>query len=283
MKCLVINLDRSSDRLAHVIAEFDRIGIPFERIAAVDALGRPDLASLQQLPERIPGLRLTDTEIACVLSHRACWSIIAAGDDAHVAVFEDDVVFSASAGVLLADAGWVPADADIVKLETFFQQTTIGLRRVNTGRGSSVRRLHTLHTGSAGYILSKRIAGALVEATDEIDVPADHVLFDPVLQPWPDRIMYQLSPALCAQEQHLGQEAARLPSLIEQERRTRFAPAGKDKEPRRSMATKVMREIERLARRLAKVCRLRYSPIVPFEHHGQRVRPPHTQRRENTL
>lgn len=43
MKCLVINLDRSPDRLAHITAEFARIGITFERIAGTDAREHPNL------------------------------------------------------------------------------------------------------------------------------------------------------------------------------------------------------------------------------------------------
>src|SRR5882757_3398014 len=101
MKCLVINLDRSSDRLAYVAAEFEGIGISFERIAAVDARARPDLASMQQLTGHASQSRLTNGEIACLLSHRACWSAIAAGEEAYVAVFEDDVVFTSEAGALL--------------------------------------------------------------------------------------------------------------------------------------------------------------------------------------
>ena len=278
MKCLVINLDRSSDRLAHVAAEFHGIGISFERIAAVDARGRPDLASMQQSTGHVSQSRLTDAEIACLLSHRACWSIIAAGDDAHVAVFEDDVVFTSAAGGLLADAGWIPADADIVKLETFFWPATIGPRRIAVGHGFSLNRLYNPHLGCAGYILSKRIAGALVEATEEIVMPVDHVLFDPARQRQPVRKIYQLSPALCVQKQHLD-EGAPLPSLISDDR----DGSGTAVKPRLSTMARMKREVERLAGQLNRVCRLQFSSIVPFDHHGERMYRPHTQRGENAL
>ncbi len=276
MRCLVINLDRSADRLAHVIAEFGRIGVAFERIAAVDALQRPDLSQMPMRPGALPW-RLADSEVACLLSHRACWSILAAGDDPYGAIFEDDVVFTARAGPLLADSSWVPADADIVKLETFLQKTIIGLRRSGVGHGFSASRLYGVHVGCAGYILSKQAASTLLDATEEIGIPVDHVLFDPVLQPKPDRVVYQLSPALCIQEQHLRPGTAQLPSLIRQDRETRSPPNGSTQEPMKSTRARVMREIGRLSRRISELRRFRHSVIVPFEHRGKPMRRPHTQ------
>ena len=45
--CLVLNLDRSTDRLADITAQFLRIGMPFERIPAID--GR------KPLPDHVRG------------------------------------------------------------------------------------------------------------------------------------------------------------------------------------------------------------------------------------
>ena len=282
MRCFLINLDRSRDRLAHMTAEFDRIGIIFERIAAIDALQRPDLSRIPSRTGAMPS-RLANPEIACLLSHRACWSMLAAGDDPYGAIFEDDILFAAKAGALLADSSWIPADADIVKLETFFQKTKIGLRRSSAGHGFSASRLYEVHFGCAGYILSKQAAIALLGATEEVGVPADHVLFDPILQPRPDRVVYQLSPALCIQEQFLEQGTGRMPSLIQQDRDIRFVASDGGKKPRRSTLERVKREIGRLLRKLGEYRRLRYSAIVQFEHQGRRMRRPHTQGPKNRL
>lgn len=232
---------------------------------------------MQKLNGHASQSRLTDGEIACMLSHRLCWSIIAAGDADHVAVFEDDIVFTSQAGALLADAGWVPADADIVKLETFFWPAAVGPWRINVGHGFSLSRLYSPHLGSAGYILSKRIAGALVEATEEIAMPVDHVMFDTVRQRRPVRRIYQLSPALCVQDQHL--DATKLPSLIPNDR----DGSSDGPRPRLPAMARVKREIARLAGQINRVCRLQFLSIVPFDHHGQRMYRPHTQRGENAL
>ncbi|PDQ17805.1 glycosyl transferase [Mesorhizobium sanjuanii] len=283
MKCLVINLDRSGDRLAHMTAEFSRIGVGFERFAAIDAQDRPDLALMPLRVKRKSPLRMTDAEIACLLSHRACWAIIAAGDDAYGAIFEDDIVFSAKAGALLADTGWIPADADIVKLETFFKKTTIARKRVSAGHGFSVSRLHGAHIGTAGYIVSRQAARDLVAGTEDIGIPVDHVVFNPALATSSSKTIYQLVPALCLQDQFLGEKAVGLPSMLKQDRGEQRDIIKKIKRRRKAGLNKIGIEIKRMAKQMFDFCQLRQETIIPFDHRGERIRPPHTQRRENAL
>lgn len=282
MKCLVINLDRSRDRFAHVTAEFARIGIAFERIAAIDAQERPDLAEMPLRAKRKSPLSLADAEIACLLSHKQCWSIIAAGEDAYGAIFEDDVVLSDKAGPLLADTGWIPADADIVKLETFFNRTTIARKRVACGHGFFASRLYGLHIGAAGYILSRQAAWNLLEA-DEMGIPVDQLVFNPRFSAPSGKVIYQLVPALCLQAQFLGGQPVALPSLLKQEREEEWVASGLGKGRHKSIAAKVRIEARRLVGQIANIFQLRRAMIIPFEYRGRRVRPPHTQRRENAL
>jgi glycosyl transferase family 25 len=77
---IVINLDRSLDRLAHIKAEFARAGMAFERFSAVDGCELPagvkpyfcDATGRLVSP-------LTAGEIGCYASHLAIWQRIAAG------------------------------------------------------------------------------------------------------------------------------------------------------------------------------------------------------------
>ncbi|WP_319944211.1 glycosyltransferase family 25 protein [Mesorhizobium sp. AR10] len=283
MKCLVINLDRSQDRLAHMTGEFIRMGVAFERVAAIDARDRPDLSRMPLRVKRLSPLRLTNAEIACLLSHRACWAIVAARDDAYGAIFEDDAVFSAKAGALLADAGWIPAAADIVKLETFFKKTTIARKRVSAGHGFSLSRLYRSHIGAAGYIISRQAARDLIAATEDIGIPVDHVIFNPGLATSSGKTIYQLVPALCTQDQFLGDKAVGLPSLLNQERSDQWAASGMPKKRKKTGANRIKTEFNRLAAQIADFCRFRQEKIIPFDYRGERIRPPHTQRRENAL
>ena len=191
----MINLDRSIDRLADVTAEFSRIGIPFERVAAVDAAaGAPFIAP-----------PLTEAEICCFLSHRLCWQSIADGPDRYGAVFEDDVVFSHDAGAMLADDTWIPRDADVVKLETFFGRVRIGSQPVPVKNGYFTTRLFGQHLGACGYLISKKAAQKLLKDTKRLKAAVDLALFSPNEMTTARNTTYQLMPALCAQAQFVSE------------------------------------------------------------------------------
>ncbi|MGY2997428.1 MULTISPECIES: glycosyltransferase family 25 protein [Mesorhizobium] len=194
MKCLVINLDSSRDRLAHMTEQFARIGVAFERVPAIE---KPD-------GSRVTLQRLTGAEICCFHSHRHCWQIIADGTDRYGAVFEDDIIFSSDAGPLLADDGWVPRDADLVKLETYFVPVRLGRKRTPIGNGYSVVRLVGQHVGAAGYVISKEAARTLLKRTKRIRGAVDDALFSPTLMTCARNTIYQLMSAPCAQAKFLG-------------------------------------------------------------------------------
>ncbi|TPM36245.1 glycosyltransferase family 25 protein [Mesorhizobium sp. B2-3-4] len=261
MKRLVINLDRSPDRLAHMIAEFARIGTAFERIAAVDARQHPDLV-LQPQHARYATRRLFGSEIACLHSHRACWTIIAQDEAPYGAVFEDDIVFSAKAGALLADTGWVPADADIVKLETFFQRTVIHRATISVGHCFSVSRLRKNHIGSGGYLLSRQAARDLLQASAGVNVAVDSLLFDPAFKTAAGKTIYQLVPALCAQDQFLRNS---LPSLLNLERQAEWVASGHSTKRRKPLVEKARVEARRAAEWIIDHCRLRRHAIIPLD------------------
>ncbi|MER8628884.1 glycosyltransferase family 25 protein [Mesorhizobium opportunistum] len=258
MKRLVINLDRSPDRLAHMASEFARIGIGFERIAGIDAQDHPNLVLQPQ--HAIHAIRpLAGSEIACLHSHRACWTIIAQDDAPYGAVFEDDMVFSGRAGALLGDTSWVPAGADVVKLETFFSRTVIQRRRAPAGHGFSTVRLRKGHPGAGGYLLSRQMARAFLEATAQVNIAVDDLIFNPAMSA--GRNIYQLVPALCAQDQFVGD---RLPSLLDQERDAARTASGLMARQSKPTAVRISREAGRTVRWIADFCRLRRQIVVPF-------------------
>ena len=264
-------------------AEFARLGVAFERMAAIDGKDRPDFDDIPMHANRVTKLRLTGSEIGCLLSHRACWEIIARGDDPYGAIFEDDVVFSKQAGALLTSSDWIPADAGIVKLETFFNKTIVGRKRIAVGQGLSASRLYGLHIGTAGYVLSRQSARDLVEGTHEIGIPVDQVMFNPNLATSSRNIIYQSIPAICVQDQFLGDKAVGLPSLIKGQRMDLLLASGLLARRKPRLAKKISIEIRRLAVQIADFCRLRQAKVIPFDFHGEHFRPPRNQRRENSV
>ena len=222
MQSFVINLDRATERLAHIEATFARLGLSFERVPAID--GRRLEADEIDRWQR-PGSAVGPSEIACFLSHRRCWQEIVARDLAHAAIFEDDVLLSSDAAEFLSSAEWIVGDAHIVKLETNGRPTFVARNPASTHSGRELRRLTGPHFNAAAYIVSRSAAERLIEASNVIEMPVDLFLFDARgLQQWPT---YQLIPALCAQpfvahRLNLAPGPRDLePSTIEEDRRRR--------------------------------------------------------------
>lgn len=199
MKSYLINLDRSQDRLEFMASEFERHGILFELVSAVDGRQLSDVErkSLASLSERWPA-PLSPVEIGCFLSHRRCLERIATGEDEFAVIFEDDVRLSQGAARLLSTSDWIPDDADIVKIESHGAQVLIS-RTVKLEGPYSIARLLSRHLLSAGYIISRKAAQRLLPLMEKTPAPLDHFLFDPDDGPFSNMIVYQCSPAICRQ------------------------------------------------------------------------------------
>lgn len=221
MKILVINLDRSADRLERMRQIFASTGLEFERLPAVDGRLLPqEEQSVFQGQRNGQPVMLTPGEIGCYLSHVTAWKRLLDGPEDHIAVVEDDVHFSPMAGNILKEAGWIPPDADIVKLET--ARTHVRLAGETTARigDTRVRKLESQHLGTAAYIVSRAGARKLLGLTENRkDRPIDKLMFDNDAA----LTIYQLDPAPVIQDQVLRGNFFRadVKSLITQERKGR--------------------------------------------------------------
>jgi len=216
MKAYLINLDRSPDRLAHMSAEFERLGVEFERFPGVDArlLDDAEKADFAKARSRWEAPWL-DGEIGIFLSHFGIWQMIAAGTERAAAVFEDDVLLSGDLAELLRVDDWIPQDADLVRLEANAKLRLSGKRRIPR---LPARRLYEVHSGTwgaAGYVLTKDAARRLLAYPPETHCPADLFLFRPdSSEAARDLRCYQVVPAVCIQEQLISENGARFPSLV---------------------------------------------------------------------
>lgn len=239
MKIFVINLDRSPQRLERMVSLFGELGLDFTRVPAVD--GR-DLADRQARKGMY--YDLGNGEIGCFLSHIKCWDAAAKADGEYTAIFEDDVHFGAGARELLFDASWIPADADVVKLETTLVRTLVDYGRAGRAGDRSVRRLLDTHPGTGAYIVSRKGARKLLELSADFADPVDQFMFNPVSVAWNALTIYQVDPAICVQEVVVGNDGAAdaLASGLKHERPVQEKARGTEK---------LMREIARPLERLA--------------------------------
>lgn len=199
MRSYVINLDRSPDRLDKMQAQFAMHGACMERVRAVDGLkyeGRYLKKSFCMLGKR----QLSTSEIACFLSHRLCWKIIASGSDSHAAVFEDDMVLSDKAwGLIKNGADWLN-NTDLLKIETYNERLYFQRKSQRVSDVFKLRRMLSFHAGAGGYIISKKTAALLLTLTDDsLPCPVDHYLFNNECFPTISKKIYQLVPAISIQ------------------------------------------------------------------------------------
>ena len=107
MQILLINLSRRPDRLAFMRAQFDQLGLPFERIDAIDG----------KVVDVGPGTDLiSPVELACALSHRKAWAHFLDSGENFCLILEDDVLIVPQAKHLIDDPSHLPLDAEIVRL-----------------------------------------------------------------------------------------------------------------------------------------------------------------------
>lgn len=206
MKCYVINLDRHVERWERFTDLFSRYGLAAERIAAIDAT-HYDQAYFDSWLSLRPKYVLSNAEIACTLSHRMVWERFLSGNDEVCAVFEDDIEFGGSLRDFIHSEDWIPADADIVKLETFAYRTFVKISGLKAF-GRDLKRLGSAHYGTAAYIIRRRAAEKLLKLTRRIDRTTDDIMFDVRAIHLHGLKTYQVDPAVCVQYSRLYKDDA---------------------------------------------------------------------------
>ncbi|MGO4450726.1 glycosyltransferase family 25 protein [Phyllobacterium sp. TAF24] len=199
MKCYLINMDRSTERLARMEKLFTELGIAFERVAAVDGRLITDAEMAELVWQRPDEPAMTRSEVGCYLSHRKCFELIAEGETDYAAIFEDDATLSPAIADWLQNSAWLPTDADIIKLETTGCKVLTDKPIHRSSDGRVVARLLSTHNCTAGYIISKRCATRLWHETAYVTTGIDELLFNPDYGLFAELIVYQISPALCKQ------------------------------------------------------------------------------------
>lgn len=198
MRAWCINLDRRPDRWAHVMAEAERAGITIERLPAVDAKDPHVAAAAARVEPTVDGLPMSAAAFACFASHRLGWQRLVESGDSHGIIMEDDLKLAPGIGRLMGTE-WIPADADVVKLETWCTRCHVARTAAATVDGRDVSRLLSTHIGGGCYILSRGAAERLLELTQVYRDPVDEVLFNDRLDYFHSAVIYQVIPAPAVQ------------------------------------------------------------------------------------
>lgn len=191
----VINLDRNADRLRFMQAQFDALGLPLTRLAAVNGydpakISNAAAASYAMLPKG---------EIGCFESHRAFWRQVIERKLPGAYVLEDDVVVASDFGQLDFPAALL-AETDVIKIDvTDPRQSIYGTAEVPVAPGRTLRRLMGDETSTGCYFVTTRGAGKLLALTDNYFEPVDAVMFTQDSRAFWELTVWKLFPAASAQ------------------------------------------------------------------------------------
>lgn len=181
-------------------SEFDRLGLTFTRVSAVDASAFSD-QDVRRFSERYPRSG-SPTYVAVLLSHMKVWRLIADGDDEWAGVYEDDVHFAESVHAILNAPYTFPIGADVVRLETTLQSMRLG-PRISADVPSPFVLVHDGAWGAAAYLLRKETARWLVAAPNRYHETPDWMLFHASSPVARGLTVFQADPAPCVQDQYL--------------------------------------------------------------------------------
>lgn len=152
---VVINLDRDTERLAHMQHQFDRLALSFERFAAINGADIPVSLRSYFPREREDQSPLSAGEIGCYASHLAICQKIADGAlPSPLCVLEDDVELPQDfAAILSALIERLPVQWDMVRLSNDTKRAVMPIERLS-GQFKLVRYSNV--PGSTGASLISR-------------------------------------------------------------------------------------------------------------------------------
>ncbi len=207
----VINLDRAPERLARITAQLERLGLPFHRMAAVDARAMTD-AQRALLDEpayrRKHGMSPVLGELGCYLSHVLVMRAFLASDADFALVLEDDVLLHDSLPAVLQGLARHRGRWDMCKLSAVHSGTPQPFVEVAAGHQLAV--MLSRCTGSSAYAINRAAAQAYLQRLLPMSLPYDHV-FD---QGWRFGLKVRLvTPTPCGHDEQIASTIVAAPGV----------------------------------------------------------------------
>lgn len=178
---LVINLERSADRLQAMDARLQALGLPWCRLPAVDGRALGGVWPAGQVDE--PGYRrwhgrpLPAPEVGVYLSHLAALRTFLDSAATHALVLEDDALPGPGCRQAIEALLAQPARWDVAKLSGFHAGTPVARRAL--GAGFSLAVPLTQQMNAAAVLFSREAAQAALVALQPMRLPYDHALERP--------------------------------------------------------------------------------------------------------
>ena len=181
---LVINLDRSKERLESVSKQLSAQGLSFQRIPAVDGrkLNPEQLSRLEapyDAPEKFVFTKaLWPNEIGCFLSHVACWEKLVKSNCEWGLIMEDDIVLSPRFKLFATSSDWIPQGVRVIQLHGSRQTFMVG-ESYQVHDTELLRIIRPTPLCSFAYLIHREAAAYALATYMPIPAPVDDWLFRP--------------------------------------------------------------------------------------------------------
>lgn len=269
LKNYVISMNTATLRRKHITQEFEKRKIPFEFFDAITPSCELEEAIQCFIPNLAQYKYLTSGEKACFMSHVLLLQKCIDDDLPYIGIFEDDVLLGDDAQLFLQQDLWLQErfqhnESFIIKLETHLTPTNIKPdSNIKPHANRVLNILCTSHGGAAGYIISRTAANFFLQQLaviiSEKIRPIDILLFETFLNCFSMQV-YQLTPALCIQEDRHNMGNSKIKSQLQEERTKNWQ---NNPEPRKKRKFK-----ERIIRIFGKINRIlekRNRQVIPFQ------------------
>lgn len=179
MRIILINLDRAPERLARMAAQFDQLGLPFERLSATDGRALSDAERARadhQARRAISRYPLSDNEIGCWLSHlRAMQSLLDSGAPM-AAIIEDDAALSVKFPAVLTAIEALKRPFDFIDLHRNFRRQEIFHKTAPLLPDLAIGRVGYTHMRLTAYIASRHGAQRFIAQSTRFAHAVDKAL-----------------------------------------------------------------------------------------------------------
>lgn len=178
---LVINLDRSPERLARMTERLSQLPLTWERLPAIDGALIPVIRAEEVDEEKYKrqhGKPLARAEIGCYLSHVQAMRQFLRTDKKYLLLFEDDASPEPDFMRVIEQLLEVPEQWDVVKLSGFHNPYVIHSNHLINGYVFGVPT--TRHCNTAAVLYNRKAAQQFIECMLPMSLPFDHALE----QPW---------------------------------------------------------------------------------------------------
>jgi glycosyl transferase family 25 len=176
LECLLINLDRSPERLLQMQERLEKLNLPFKRVSAVD--GKQVEFTSREIDsvayEKCHGKYVTPTEVACYISHYNALKVFLEESNKEFAlILEDDMVFCEDFLMVLDSLLKQHKNWDMVKLNGTSGWGGPVIK--NTVYNDYKLVLHLFHQAKSGaYLVNRKAAKNYIEKLLPMSVPYDH-------------------------------------------------------------------------------------------------------------